>query len=68
MFIAFLTAAAATVPTATAIDPASWFSASNYPIEAIKKGIGGSVTFDVDVDSEGKPTACRIQSPQSFSA
>ncbi len=59
MFIAFLVAATA-IPQATAIDPASWFSPSNYPVEAMKKGIEGSVTFDVDVDAEGKPTACRI--------
>lgn len=60
MFIAFVAAATAAIPKATAIDPASWFSSNNYPIEAIKQGIEGSVTFDVDVDATGKPTACRI--------
>lgn len=60
MFIAFLWAAAAPVPVATAIDPASWFSPNNYPAEAAKKGIQGSVTFDADVDANGRATACRI--------
>jgi TonB family protein len=60
MLIAFLMAAAATVPKADAIDPSSWFGGNSYPVEAMKKGIEGSVTFDVDVDSEGKPTACRV--------
>jgi len=31
MFIAYLAAAAVTVPQATAIDPASWFSPNDYP-------------------------------------
>jgi TonB family protein len=60
MLIAFFAAAAATVPKATAIDPVSWFSPDDYPMEAAKKGIEGNATFEVDVDAEGKPTACRI--------
>jgi TonB family protein len=60
MFIAFLAAAAATVPQATAIDVGSWFSAGDYPVEAQRKGIEGTATFEVDVDASGKPTACRI--------
>lgn len=62
MFIAFLAAviAAANVPNATAIDVGSWFSEDDYPTEAKKKGIEGSTTFEVDVNAEGKPTACRI--------
>lgn len=60
MFIAFLAAAASTVPKATPIAIRSWFSAGDYPAEAAKKGVEGDVTFDVDVDVDGKPTACRI--------
>ena len=60
MFIGYFLAAAATVPKATAIDPASWFSPNDYPTDALKKGVEGSVTFDVEVDPEGKPTGCRI--------
>ena len=59
MFIAYFAALAAT-PKATAIDPASWFSSDDYPLEAVKQGVQGSVTFEVDVDAAGKPTACRI--------
>lgn len=60
MFIAFLIAAAAPLPEATPIDPASWFSPNNYPADARKKGVQGTVTFDVDVSAEGLPTACRV--------
>jgi TonB family protein len=60
MFIAFLLAAATTVPEATPIEPASWFSPNDYPTDALKKGIQGSVSFDVEVDPEGRPTGCRV--------
>ena len=63
MFIAFLAAAIAPTSAASPAKPiaeGSWFSGSDYPAEAAKKGVEGSVTFEVDVDSTGKPTACRI--------
>jgi TonB family protein len=60
MFIAFLAAAVATVPQATAIDPGSWFSTGDYPAEALSKGTQGDTTFEADIDAQGKPTACRI--------
>lgn len=60
MFIAFVIATATAVPTATPIDSSAWFSANNYPAEAAKKGIQGAVTFDADVDANGRPTACRV--------
>lgn len=62
MVIAFLLAAAAAVPPGypAPIDIGSWFSADDYPAEALKQGIEGSVFFEVDVDATGKPTACRI--------
>lgn len=50
----------ASVTTATPIDRASWFSAGDYPIEAMRKGLQGAVTFEVDVGLDGKPSACRI--------
>jgi TonB family protein len=63
MFILFLAAAAAaaSLPKATAIDVASWFSADDYPADAARKGLEGNVAFEVDVDANGKPTACRIR-------
>jgi len=61
MFLAFLAAAAAALPRATPIDVASWFSADDYPAEAQKKGVEGNTTFEVDVNMEGNPTACRIR-------
>lgn len=60
MFVAFLALAAAAVPKATAIDPGSWFTAEDYPLEAASHGIEGKTRFEVDVSAEGKPTACRI--------
>ena len=63
MLIAFLAAAVAPTSAASPAKPiaeGSWFSGNDYPAEAAKKGIEGSVTFEVDVDATGKPTACRI--------
>jgi TonB family protein len=56
----FLAAAAATLPKATPIEVNSWFTAEDYPIEAQKKGIEGTAVFEVEVDTAGKPSACRI--------
>jgi TonB family protein len=60
MFIAFVAAAAVAAPAPTPIDPVSWFSPDSYPMEAQKKGIEGSVTYDVSVDRNGEPKSCRI--------
>ncbi|HEV2596064.1 MAG TPA: energy transducer TonB [Sphingomicrobium sp.] len=59
MYIAFLYAIAAAT-TATPIDRSTWFNANDYPFEAIKKGLQGSVGFEVDVDPDGKPTSCQV--------
>jgi TonB family protein len=68
MFLAFLATAATTPPAATAIDPASWFSPDDYPLEAQIAGIEGQSGFEVDVDAQGRPTACRITSPSGSTA
>jgi TonB family protein len=61
MLIAYLAAAAAVaVPQATPIDRGSWFKETDYPFEAMKAGIQGSVTFEVEVDANGNPTDCRV--------
>jgi TonB family protein len=57
-----LDGAAGGMPPATPIDRPSWFKANDYPFEAMKNGIEGSVDFEVDVDATGNPTACRITS------
>jgi TonB family protein len=62
MLIAFVAAALAAVSQATPVDRGSWFSPDDYPIDAAKHGIEGSVTFDLDIDATGKPTACRVTS------
>ncbi len=58
MLLALLLAAASS--PAKPIDLASWFSPDDYPLEARKAGAEGNVGFQVDVDSTGKPIACRI--------
>jgi TonB family protein len=60
MFIALIAAAAVTAPAPAPIDPDSWFGPNSYPMEAQKKGIEGSVKYDVSVDRKGEPKSCRI--------
>jgi TonB family protein len=59
MFTAFLLAAAVPTP-AVPLDRPSWFTANDYPAEAMKKGAHGTVTFVVNVDAAGTPTACHV--------
>jgi TonB family protein len=54
--ISALTAAAGATP----IDRASWFTVGDYPLEAAVKRMEGSVTFQVDVDADGKPIKCEV--------
>jgi TonB family protein len=60
MITLLVASAAVASPPAHPIDRASWFSAGDYPAEAIRKGLQGSVTFEVDVDPSGHPGACRV--------
>jgi len=60
VFLAAAAAAAATPPKATPIDIGSWFTGDDYPAEAAQLGVQGDVRFEVDVDENGKATACRI--------
>lgn len=53
-------AAAAQVTPTQPIDLPSWFSSDDYPADALKQGIEGSVRFYAHVDAQGKPTACEI--------
>jgi TonB family protein len=48
------------IPEATPINRPSWFTSNDYPLQAMKEAIEGSVVFEVDVDASGKPTACRV--------
>lgn len=68
MFLAFLATAATTPPAATAIDPASWFSPDDYPLEAQIGRIEGRSSFQVDVDAGGHPTDCRITNSSGSAA
>lgn len=60
MLLAFLAAAAAALPTAEPLNKGSWFSADDYPAEAMKNHVEGDTTFEVDVNVDGKPTRCRV--------
>lgn len=70
MLLAFLAAASAPQPISvvsmtvvgqpTPIELETWFRPDDYPAAAAKAGKEGTVLFEVSVDAEGKPTACRI--------
>lgn len=62
MLLMLLAAAIEQAPAAhaSAINPGSWFTAFSYPPEAERQRVEGTVAFEVDVDVDGKPTACRI--------
>jgi TonB family protein len=56
-------------PKATPVDnPGTWFTADDYPVEALRKGEEGRVTFFVNVDASGAPTACYILTSSGSSA
>jgi hypothetical protein len=48
------------VPT-PANDPADWATPDDYPRDALRKNENARVDFRLDVDAEGRPTACHVQ-------
>jgi TonB family protein len=64
MMLALLLFAAASSPQRTPqpkpINPSSWFSSNDYPVEALKKGQEGTVEYELQVDAQGRPVECRI--------
>jgi TonB family protein len=56
-------------PKATPVDnPGTWFTTDDYPVEALRKSEEGRVTFFVNVDASGAPTACYILTSSGSSA
>lgn len=47
-------------PTPTS-SPGDWVTAADYPTPAVRARVSGLVEFRLDVDEEGKATACHIQ-------
>ena len=45
--------------------PERWIRSSDYPREALRKGISGRVRFRIDISASGDVTACTIQSATS---
>jgi TonB family protein len=43
-----------------AIDPASWFSADDYPTEALASNAEGTVEYEVGIDPGGRPNSCKV--------
>lgn len=41
-------------------DPEKWVTRADLPAFALKNGIQGIVHYELDVDTDGKPTDCRI--------
>lgn len=40
--------------------PGSWLSDSDYPLAALMRGANGLVRFRLDIDTEGKVSACHV--------
>jgi protein TonB len=56
-------------PAATPVgSPAAWFTTDDYPPEALRKNDEGRVSFFVNVDASGAPTACYIMTSSGSSA
>lgn len=63
MLLSLLSAAAAAAPTPSApqpIDIGSWFTASDYPAAARRRGLEGAVGYRIDVDAAGRPVGCHV--------
>lgn len=52
--------AAPTPAPPTPINPHSWVTAKDYPLDALKNGDAGTVEYEVTVDKRGRPGECRI--------
>jgi TonB family protein len=53
-------AEATAMPAPVAIDPVGWFSPSDYPAAAMRRGSEGKVMYRVEVGPDGRATACEI--------
>jgi TonB family protein len=53
-------AAATDAPRPLPLDPQSWVTDEDYPPEAVRAGVAGTVRVRLDVDSTGATTACTI--------
>ena len=62
-----ISVAAQTNPT-PASDTSQWVQQSDWPRDLYTTSIEGSVTADISVDTEGKPTACRIAQSSGYDA
>src|SRR4051812_8677308 len=56
----FFQALSSTAPQPTPIDPQSWVTSDDYPLDALKNDEAGSVEYEVTVDDQGRPGTCRI--------
>lgn len=52
--------------SAKPIDPATWIAASDYPQEALESRAQGTVRVTLEVDADGRPTACAIAKSSEF--
>ena len=42
------------------IDPSSWFSADDYPTDALASNAEGTVEYEVGIDPNGRPISCKV--------
>lgn len=52
--------------SAKPIDPGTWIAASDYPTEALASQAQGTVRVTLEVDADGRPTACAIAKSSEF--
>jgi TonB family protein len=57
-----MSAAVAAVPQS----PATWIGADDYPPSAIESDREGTTTITLDVDEQGRPSACRVVAPSGY--
>jgi TonB family protein len=61
MMLLAIQASAAAPPRATPIgSPASWVTDADYPMEALLKQQQGMVTYQLQIDAQGRPGWCRV--------
>lgn len=60
MFALLAATAAAAQPVPKPLNPASWITPADYPAEAIRERLEGTLAFRVDVDEQGRVVGCTI--------
>lgn len=49
-------------PATPVVNPATWVTTADYPTDALREEVEGRVGFELAIDTQGRPTSCRIKS------